>query len=214
MTPATLLSTLLSAPETGSSSFDLGRMMAIIIAAIFVNNFVLSRFLGICPFLGVSKQLDSAIGMGAAVIFVMTLATLGSWTVYNLLLVPMELTYLRTIAFILIIASLVQLVEMILQKFSPTLYQALGIFLPLITTNCAILGVAVLNIDEKYNLGYSLVNAIAAGIGFTLALVLMAGLRQKLELADVPPALKGKPVAFLVAGVMSIAFLGFAGLGG
>jgi Na+-translocating ferredoxin:NAD+ oxidoreductase subunit A len=214
MNTSMLISSLLAAPQTGSSGFDVGKMMAIIIAAIFVNNFVLSRFLGICPFLGVSKQLDSAIGMGAAVIFVMTLATLGSWTVYNLLLVPMELTYLRTIAFILIIASLVQLVEMILQKFSPPLYQALGIFLPLITTNCAILGVAVLNIDEKYNLGYSLVNAIAAGIGFTLALVLMAGLRQKLELADVPPALKGKPVAFLVAGVMSIAFLGFAGLGG
>lgn len=214
MNSTMLLSALLSAPETGSSGFDLGRMMAIIISAIFVNNFVLSRFLGICPFLGVSKQLDSALGMGAAVIFVMTLATLGSWTVFNLLLVPMELTYLRTIAFILIIASLVQLVEMILQKFSPTLYQALGIFLPLITTNCAILGVAVLNIDEKYSLGYSLVHAIAAGIGFTLALVLMAGLRQRLELADVPPALKGKPVAFLVAGVMSMAFLGFAGLGG
>lgn len=214
MNSTMLLAALLSAPETGSSGFDLGRMMAIIISAIFVNNFVLSRFLGICPFLGVSKQLDSALGMGAAVIFVMTLATLGSWTVFNLLLVPMELTYLRTIAFILIIASLVQLVEMILQKFSPTLYQALGIFLPLITTNCAILGVAVLNIDEKYSLGYSLVHAIAAGIGFTLALVLMAGLRQRLELADVPPALKGKPVAFLVAGVMSMAFLGFAGLGG
>ncbi|MBD3277499.1 MAG: RnfABCDGE type electron transport complex subunit A [Candidatus Aegiribacteria sp.] len=214
MNPSTVLSTLLAAPDTGSQGFDIGKMMAIIIAAIFVNNFVLSRFLGICPFLGVSKQLDSAVGMGAAVIFVMTLATLGSWTVYHLLLVPMELTYLRTIAFILIIASLVQLVEMILQKFSPSLYQALGIFLPLITTNCAILGVAVLNINEGYSLGYSLVNAVAAGIGFTLALVLMAGLRQKLELADVPPALKGKPVAFLVAGVMSIAFLGFAGLGG
>ncbi len=214
MSSALLLSSLLAVPDSGGSGFDIGRMMAIIIAAIFVNNFVLSRFLGICPFLGVSKQLDSAIGMGAAVIFVMTLATLGSWTVYNLLLVPMELTYLRTIAFILIIASLVQLVEMILQKFSPTLYQALGIFLPLITTNCAILGVAVLNIDEKYNLGYSLVNAVAAGIGFTLALVLMAGLRERLELSNVPPALKGKPVAFLVAGVMSIAFLGFAGLGG
>jgi len=214
MNATVMLTTLLATPESGSQGFDLGKMMAIIIASIFVNNFVLSRFLGICPFLGVSKQLDSAVGMGAAVIFVMTLATLGSWTVYNLLLVPMGLGYLRTIAFILIIASLVQLVEMILQKFSPALYKALGIFLPLITTNCAILGVAVLNIDEKYSLGYSLVNAIAAGIGFTLALVLMAGLRQKLELADVPPALKGKPVAFLVAGEMSIAFLGFAGLGG
>ncbi len=215
MTGSNLILTLtMAAPGGSGTGFDVGRMMAIIIAAIFVNNYVLSRFLGICPFLGVSKQLDSAVGMGAAVIFVMTLATLGSWTVYNLLLVPMGLTYLRTIAFILIIASLVQLVEMILQKFSPVLYQALGIFLPLITTNCAILGVAVLNIDEKYSLGYSLVNAVAAGIGFTLALVLMAGLRQRLELADVPPALRGKPIAFLVAGIMSIAFLGFAGLGG
>lgn len=214
MNTTALLSMLLAAPESGNQGFDFGRMMAIIIAAIFVNNFVLSRFLGICPFIGVSKQLDSAIGMGAAVIFVMTLATLGSWSVYNLLLVPMNLGYLRTIAFILIIASLVQLVEMILQKFSPSLYRALGIFLPLITTNCAILGVAVLNIDEKYSLGYSLVNAIAAGIGFTLALILMAGLRQRLELANVPSALRGKPMAFLIAGIMSIAFLGFAGLGG
>lgn len=214
MNSTVLLWALLATPESGNQGFDLGRMMAIIVASIFVNNYVLSRFLGICPFLGVSKQLDSAIGMGAAVIFVMTLATLGSWSVYNLLLVPMNLGYLRTIAFILIIASLVQLVEMILQKFSPALYRALGIFLPLITTNCAILGVAVLNIDEKYSLGYSLVNAIAAGIGFTLALILMAGLRQRLELSNVPPALRGKPAAFLVAGIMSIAFLGFAGLGG
>ena len=214
MNSTVLLSALLATPDSGSQGFDLGKMLAIIIASNFVNNFVLARFLGICPFLGVSKQLDSAIGMGAAVIFVMTLATLGSWAAYNLLLVPMGLTYLSTIAFILIIASLVQLVEMILQKFSPALYNALGIFLPLITTNCAILGVAVLNIDEKYSLGYSLVNAIAAGIGFTLALILMAGLRQRLEMADVPPAMKGKPVAFLVAGIMSIAFLGFAGLGG
>ena len=214
MNASALLSMLLATPSSGNQGFDLGKMMAIIIAAIFVNNFVLSRFLGICPFIGVSKQLDSAIGMGAAVIFVMTLATLGSWSVYNMLLVPLNLGYLRTIAFILIIASLVQLVEMILQKFSPSLYRALGIFLPLITTNCAILGVAVLNIDEKYSLGYSLVNAIAAGIGFTLALILMAGLRQRLELANVPPALRGKPMAFLIAGVMSIAFLGFAGLGG
>jgi len=214
MNAALLLSTALAAPEGGGSGFDIGKMMAIIIGAIFVNNFVLSRFLGICPFLGVSKQLDSAVGMGAAVIFVMTLATLGSWTVYHMLLVPMGLTYLSTIAFILIIASLVQLVEMILLKFSPSLYKALGIFLPLITTNCAILGVAVLNISERYTLGESLVNAVAAGIGFTLALILMAGLRQKLEMADVPPALQGKPIAFVIAGVMSIAFLGFAGLGG
>lgn len=207
-----LLSAVLAAPETGGSSFNLAGIMTIIIAAILVNNYVLAKFLGICPFLGVSKQLDSAVGMGAAVIFVMVLATLGSWVVYHLLLVPLELTYLRTIAFILIIASLVQLVEMVLQKFSPALYRALGIFLPLITTNCAILGVAVLNIDEKYGLGYSLINAIAAGIGFTLALILMAGLRERLELSNVPPALKGKPIAFLVAGAMAIAFLGFSGL--
>jgi len=203
-----LLSAVLAAPETGGSGFSLAGIMTIIIAAILVNNYVLSKFLGICPFLGVSKQLDSAVGMGAAVIFVMVLATLGSWVVYHMLLVPLELTYLRTIAFILIIASLVQLVEMVLQKFSPALYSALGIFL------CAILGVAVLNIDEKYSLGYSLINAIAAGVGFTLALILMAGLRERLELSNVPPALKGKPIAFLVAGAMAIAFLGFAGLGG
>ncbi len=214
MNATTLLTAVLAAPETGDAGFNLAKLMAIVLGAIFVNNYVLSKFLGICPFLGVSKQLDSAVGMGAAVIFVMVLATLGSWVVYHMLLVPLELTYLRTIAFILIIASLVQLVEMILQKFSPALYRALGIFLPLITTNCAILGVAVLNIDEKYGLGYSLANAIAAGVGFTLALILMAGLRERLELSDVPPALKGKPIAFLVAGAMSMAFLGFAGLGG
>ena len=203
-----------AAAAAGSGGFSIAELMAIVLGAIFINNFVLMRFLGICPFLGVSKQLDSAVGMGAAVIFVMTLATLGSFLVYHLLLVPLDLVYLRTIAFILIIASLVQLVEMILQKFSPALYSALGIYLPLITTNCAILGVAVLNIDEKYNLGYSIANAIAAGIGFTLALVLMAGIRERLETANVPPSLRGLPIAFIVAGAMSIAFLGFAGLGG
>ncbi|HRW79074.1 MAG TPA: RnfABCDGE type electron transport complex subunit A, partial [Candidatus Sabulitectum sp.] len=167
-----------------------------------------------CPFLGVSKQLDSAVGMGAAVIFVMVLASLGSYLVYHNVLVPHELVYLRTISFIIIIASLVQLVEMILQKFSPALYDALGIYLPLITTNCAILGVAVLNIEEKFSLGYALINAVAAGIGFTLALVLMAGLRERMETANVPASLRGLPIAFLIAGAMSIAFLGFAGLGG
>jgi electron transport complex protein RnfA len=205
---------LVSATESPEPGFSFGAMMTIIIGAIFINNFVLSRFLGICPFMGVSKQLDSAIGMGAAVIFVMALATLGSWAVYNLLLVPLGISYLKTIAFIIIIAALVQLVEMILQKFSPALYQALGIYLPLITTNCAILGVAVLNIEEKYSLGFSLINAVSAGIGFTLALVLMAGLRERLEQTPVPRALKGLPIAFLMAGAMSIAFLGFAGLGG
>lgn len=209
-----VLSVLAQGSAVAEPGFSFSTMMAIIIGAIFINNFVLSRFLGICPFMGVSKQIDSAVGMGAAVVFVMALATLGSWAVYHLLLVPLGIGYLRTIAFIIIIAALVQLVEMILQKFSPSLYQALGIYLPLITTNCAILGVAVLNIDEKYGLGYSLIHAVAAGIGFTLALVLMAGLRERMEQAPVPPALRGLPIAFLMAGAMSIAFLGFAGLGG
>lgn len=209
-----LMSMIISAPDGGEPSFSIAKMMAIIVSAIFINNYVLSRFLGICPFLGVSKQLDSAVGMGAAVVFVMVLATLGSWLVYHYALVPYGMGYLRTISFIIIIASLVQLVEMILQKFSPALYDALGIFLPLITTNCAILGVAVLNIDDKFSLGYSLINSVAAGIGFTLALVLMAGLRERMEMANVPEALKGLPLAFLIAGAMSIAFLGFAGLGG
>lgn len=207
----TILAQASGAPDQG---FSFGTMMTIIIGAIFINNFVLSRFLGICPFMGVSKQLDSAVGMGAAVVFVMALATLGCWGVYHLLLVPLGIGYLNTIAFIIIIAALVQLVEMILLKFSPALYQALGIYLPLITTNCAILGVAVLNINQKYSLGYSLINAVSAGIGFTLALVLMAGIRERLEQAPIPPALKGLPIAFLMAGAMSIAFLGFAGLGG
>ncbi len=209
-----LMWVIVAAPDGGEPSFSIAKMMAIIVSAIFINNYVLSRFLGICPFLGVSKQLDSAVGMGAAVVFVMVLATLGSWLVYHNLLVPHGMEYLRTITFIIIIASLVQLVEMILQKFSPALYDALGIFLPLITTNCAILGVAVLNIDDKFTLGYSLINSVAAGIGFTLALVLMAGIRERMETADVPEALKGLPLAFLIAGAMSIAFLGFAGLGG
>lgn len=209
-----LMWVIVATPDGGEPSFSIAKMMAIIVSAIFINNYVLSRFLGICPFLGVSKQLDSAVGMGAAVVFVMVLATLGSWLVYHNVLVPNGMEYLRTITFIIIIASLVQLVEMILQKFSPALYDALGIFLPLITTNCAILGVAVLNIDDKYSLGYSLINSVAAGIGFTLALVLMAGLRERMETANVPEALKGLPLAFLIAGAMSIAFLGFAGLGG
>lgn len=214
MTPFLMHTILVQASGSPDQGFSFGTMMTIIIGAIFINNFVLSRFLGICPFMGVSKQLDSAVGMGAAVVFVMALATLGCWGVYHLLLVPLGIGYLKTIAFIIIIAALVQLVEMILLKFSPTLYQALGIYLPLITTNCAILGVAVLNIDQKYSLGYSLINAVAAGIGFTLALVLMAGIRERLEQAPIPPALKGLPIAFLMAGAMSIAFLGFAGLGG
>ncbi|MCD6167170.1 electron transport complex subunit RsxA [bacterium] len=206
---------------------ELRALFVIVIAAIFINNFVLIRFLGICPYMGVSKQLDSAIGMGLAVIFVMTLASFATWLAYYFLLAPTannlfyhifrlscppDLTFLRTIVFILVIATLVQFVEMVIQKASPALYRALGIYLPLITTNCAILGVTVLNVDEAYNLIESLVQGAAAGVGFTLALVLMAGLREKLETADIPEALKGTPIAFIMAALMSIAFLGFAGL--
>jgi electron transport complex protein RnfA len=197
---------------------DFSNLLVIAVSSILINNFVLMRFLGICPYIGVSKKLSSAVGMGMAVIFVMTMASLVSWLIFYYLLNPetgfwgVDLTFLRTISFILVIASLVQFVEMFIQKMAPALYQALGIFLPLITTNCAVLGVAVLNIDESYNLLESLVNAVAAGIGFTLTLVLMAGIREKLELANVPGPLKGVPITFIMAGLMAIAFLGFSGL--
>jgi electron transport complex protein RnfA len=191
---------------------DLMHLFGITVSMIFINNFVLSKFIGLCPFFGVSKKLDSAIGMGLAVIFVMALATLFTWIINNYLLEPLELTYLRTIAFILLIASLVQFVEMFLQKNSPALYKALGIFLPLITTNCAVLGVAVLNINNGYNFIESMIQGVAAGIGFTLALVLMAGVREKLEFAKIPKAMEGLPVAFVAAGLMALAFLGFSGL--
>jgi electron transport complex protein RnfA len=201
---------------------DSGNLLVIAIGAIFINNFVLMRFLGICPYVGVSKKLDSAIGMGMAVIFVMTMASFATWIIYTYLLnpdtnifsatIPVNLTFLRTIAFILVIAVLVQLVEMIIQKVSPNLYKSLGIYLPLITTNCAILGVAVLNIDLEYSLVQALVHGFTAGIGFTLALVLMAGLRERFETAEIPEPMKGLPITFIMAGLMSIAFLGFSGL--
>jgi len=204
-------------------------LFVISIGAIFVSNFVLSRFLGLCPYIGVSKQLDSALGMGMAVVFVMSLASVVTWTIYTYFLAPTpsnilfkvfmgsngnppDLTYLRTISFILVIATLVQFVEMVIQKLSPSLYSSLGIYLPLITTNCAVLGVSLLNIDSEYTFIQSLVNGFMSGIGFTLALVLMAGLREKIELARVPKAMKGAPIAFIVAGCMSLAFFGFAGL--
>jgi len=186
-------------------------LFPIVIGTIFINNFVLSRFLGLCPFLGVSRNLSSAFGMGMAVIFVMTIASFITWPIYHLVLVPYDIVYLRTIAFILVIASLVQFVEMVMNKAAPALYQALGIFLPLITTNCAILGVAVLNIDDELTLTESLVQGFSAGIGFTLALVLMAGIRERLELGQIPESLRGVPIALVCAGLMSIAFLGFAG---
>jgi len=202
-------------------------LLIIAVSAIFINNFVLARFLGICPYIGVSKNMDSALGMGMAVIFVMTLASSVTWIINAFMLKPTtsnifylifspkeppDLVYLKTIAFILVIAALVQFVEMVVQKTSPALYKSLGIFLPLITTNCAILGVALLNLDNDYNFIESIVNGFAAGIGFTLALVLMAGIRERLEMAPIPKALQGIPIAFLMAGLMAIAFLGFSGL--
>ena len=190
---------------------NIDSLFVIVIGTIFINNFVLSRFLGLCPFLGVSRNLNSAFGMGMAVIFVMTIASFVTWPIYQLVLVPYGITYLRTIIFILVIASLVQFVEMVMNKTVPALYQALGIFLPLITTNCAILGVAILNIEDELTLIESLVQGLSAGIGFTLALVLMAGIRERLELGQVPESLRGVPIALICAGLMSIAFLGFAG---
>ncbi len=188
------------------------KLVLLFIGAVFVNNFVLMRFLGLCPYLGVSKQTDSAVGMGMAVIFVMFLASVVTWLIYTFVLIPLELTWMRTIFFILVIASLVQTVEIIMQKSMPGLYKSLGIFLPLITTNCAVLGVTVLNIDSSFDFLQSVIHAVGAGVGFTLALVLMAGLRERMEVGNVPKALRGLPIAFITAGMMSIAFLGFSGL--
>lgn len=187
-------------------------LFVIMVSAILVNNFVLSRFLGICPFLGVSKQVETAFGMGMAVTFVMTLAGILTYFVQYFILVPMHLEYLQTVAFILVIASLVQFVEIVLQKMSPTLYQALGVFLPLITTNCAVLGLALLNIQYKFGLLQTVVHSFFAAIGFSLAIVLFAGIREKIEISDVPLPFKGFPVALITASLMSIAFLGFTGL--
>ncbi|TYO95463.1 electron transport complex protein RnfA [Geothermobacter ehrlichii] len=187
-------------------------LVLILISAIFVNNFVLARFLGICPFLGVSKKVDTALGMGMAVTFVMTVAAVVTWLIQYFILVPFNIEYLQTIAFILVIASLVQLVEMAVQKLSPVLYQALGIFLPLITTNCAVLGLAVLNIQKSYSFLESVVFAIGAALGFTLAMVLFAGLRERIDLCPVPRSFRGTAIALVTAGLLSLAFMGFAGL--
>lgn len=187
-------------------------IFVIMVSAILVNNFVLSRFLGICPFLGVSKQVETAFGMGMAVTFVITLAGTLTYFVHYYLLVPAKLEYLQTAAFILVIASLVQFVEIVLQKMSPTLYQALGVFLPLITTNCAVLGLALLNIQYKFGLVQTIFHSFFAAVGFSLAIVLFAGIREKLETSDVPLPFKGFPIALITASLMSIAFLGFTGL--
>ncbi|MFC1682863.1 electron transport complex subunit RsxA [Candidatus Zixiibacteriota bacterium] len=190
----------------------MGEFLIILVSAILVNNFVLARFLGICPFLGVSKKTDTALGMGMAVIFVMTLAAIFTNLIYHQVLVPFHLEYLKIVSFILVIASLVQLVETVLRKVSPGLYHALGIYLPLITTNCAILGLALLNIIKDYDLVRSIIFGLGAGMGFTLALLIMSGIRERLEFADVPKVLRGIPIALIVAGLLSMAFMGFAGL--
>lgn len=190
----------------------LENLLAILIFAVFVNNFVLIQFLGICPFLGVSKKIETSLGMGMAVTFVMVMATLATWLIYNFLLVPYEIEFLRTIAFILVIASLVQLVEMVIQKISPSLNQALGIFLPLITTNCAVLGLTILNITNEFALLQSLVHALGAALGFTLALALIAGMRERLELVTIPKFFQGPAIALITAGILSIAFMGFRGM--
>ena len=198
---------------------DFKIVLSIIIGMVFINNFVLSKFLGLCPFLGVSRNIKPVLSMGMAVIFVMTLSGCLTWLVYRFILVPFNLMYLRTIVFILVIASFVQLVEMIVLKKSPALYRALGIYLPLITTNCAVLGVTVLNINTFFvngkalpvSFALSLLQSFFAGIGFTLALLLMSGIRERLDLADVPQALSGIPIAFIVASLISLAFMGFNG---
>jgi len=184
----------------------------LVLAAIFVNNYVLSQFLGICPFLGVSKKVETSAGMGAAVIFVMTLASAVTYFIYDLILVTLGIEYLYNIAFILVIAALVQLVEMFLKKSSPSLYQALGVYLPLITTNCAVLGVAVTNMQRGYNFLQSVLNGFGGAVGFALAIILFAGVRERIEHNNLPKAFEGFPIALVAAGLMSIAFLGFQGL--
>lgn len=186
----------------------------IFIAAIFVNNIVLSQFLGICPFLGVSQKVSTSLGMSAAVAFVMVLATLVTWCLQMFVLVPFGLEFLQTLTFILVIASLVQMVEIILKKVSPPLYQALGVFLPLITTNCAVLGVAILVVQKDYNLLMSLDYALASALGFGLALILFAGLREQLEFANVPKGMKGMSITLITASLLSLAFMGFNGVDG
>ena len=186
--------------------------ISIFVTAIFVNNIVLSQFLGICPFLGVSKRIDSALGMGAAVTFVMTIATIVTYLLQTYLLMPLQLDYMQTIVFILVIAALVQLLEIIMKKIAPSLYQALGVFLPLITTNCTILGVAIIVIQKNMTLLESTAYAISTTLGFTLALVIFAGMREQMSLARIPKAMQGTPIALVAAGLLAMAFMGFSGI--
>ncbi len=198
---------------------EISKIIYIAISMVFINNFILSKFLGLCPFLGVSRNTRAALSMGMAVVFVMVSSALITSSIYAFVLVPLGITYLRTIFFILIIAAFVQLIEMVIRKKSPPLYKALGIYLPLITTNCAVLGVAILNINDFFSLGsaasvgilYSAIQAFFAGIGFCVALLLMSGIRERLEFLDIPPSMKGVPIAFIVASLMSFAFMGFSG---
>ena len=187
-------------------------LLALFISAILVNNFVLHYFLGICPFLGVSKKIDSAVSMGLAVTFVMTITAVVSWMINHWILIPYKLDYLQIVSFILVIASLVQLVEMFIKKASPALYQSLGIYLPLITTNCAIMGLALLAALKNFSFVKTVVFGVGSGLGFTLAIVLMAGIREQLDLSDVPKPLKGAAIALIVAGIMALAFQGFSGI--
>ena len=195
---------------SGEVSVQAMTLFAIVIGAIFVNNVVLSQFLGICPFLGVSSKVETSMGMGMAVTFVMALATLVTWCIQQYVLVPFGIGYMQTITFILVIAALVQMVEIVLKKVSPALYQALGIFLPLITTNCAVLGVAIITIQKNFDLLTGVIYAVAAALGFALALVLFAGIRERLEVEDTPEGMRGVPIALITAGLLAMAFMGFA----
>ena len=196
--------------ETGSVSVQAVTLVAIVIGAIFVNNVVLSQFLGICPFLGVSSKVETSLGMGMAVTFVMALSAVVTWALQTFVLVPFGIEYMQTIVFILVIAALVQMVEIVLKKVSPALYQALGIFLPLITTNCAVLGVAIIAVQKDFDLLTGVVYSTATALGFALALVLFAGIRERLDMEDVPSALRGVPIALITAGLLAMAFMGFA----
>ena len=187
-------------------------LLVILISSSLVNNVVLSQFLGLCPFLGVSKKTETATGMGVAVIFVITLASAVAGLIYQFILVPLDITYLQTIVFILVIAALVQFVEMFLKKFIPSLYQSLGVYLPLITTNCAVLGVALTNVQKNYGIGTGIVNGFATAVGFTVSIVILAGIREKLTYNDIPESFQGMPIVLVTAGLMVIAFCGFSGL--
>ncbi|MCR4654703.1 MAG: RnfABCDGE type electron transport complex subunit A [Lachnospiraceae bacterium] len=190
----------------------MGNLIAIAIGSAFINNVVLSQFLGICPFLGVSRRIKTAAGMGSAVVFVITLASLVAGLIYKYVLVPLNITYLQTIVFILVIAALVQFVEMFLKKKIKGLYQALGVYLPLITTNCAVLGVVILNVTKSYNILEGIINGFATAVGFLVAIVILAGIREKIEYNDIPKSFQGMPIVLITAGLMAIAFFGFSGL--